>query len=298
MALRRRKYPSKLLLFGEYGVLLGLDALAIPFREFTGKLEKTGDEVDEHLLAFNKHLHKASKSLPYNINLERFEKDIERGLRFNSEIPLNYGLGSSGALVAAIFENYFEPKNKKQKTDLRALKTTLALLESHFHGISSGIDPLVSLVNMPVLVRKSGGVSLMDKSVLPSKRKLRFFLIDSNTPGKTGDMVTQFMDKMNEAEFSENFRTAYQLYSNGAIRNLINRDYVKFEENFRSLSEFQLHEMNELIPTHVQELFQKGLNSKLFSLKVCGSGGGGFFMGITHDKTALQEELNVPLIFF
>ena len=40
---------------------------------------------------------------------------------------------------------------KKQKTDIRALKTTLALIESYFHGVSSGIDPLVSLLKMPVL---------------------------------------------------------------------------------------------------------------------------------------------------
>lgn len=297
MALVRRKYPSKLLLFGEYGVLLGLDALAIPFREFSGKLEKKGDQEDERLLSLLIHIKKAIKALPYDVAIDQFEKDIKRGLMFNSEIPLNYGLGSSGALVASIFENYFEQKNKKQKVDLRALKTTLALIESHFHGISSGIDPLVSLVKMPVLVRKSGSVLLLDKPVIPPKRKIRFFLIDSNIPGKTGDMVTQFMDKMNEAEFSESFRCAYQMHSNGAIRNLVRKNYDKFEESFKKLSEFQLNEMTELIPPSVQDIFRKGLESNDFYLKICGSGGGGFFLGITHDKEKLKKSLNAPLIF-
>lgn len=297
MSLKRRKYPSKLLLFGEYGVLLGLDALAIPFPDFSGRLEKTGDEEDENLKALLQHIQKAIIALPFNVDVERFEKDIRRGLIFNSEIPLNYGLGSSGALVASIFENYFEQKNKKQKLDLRALKTTLALIESHFHGISSGIDPLVSLVKMPVLVRKSGSVDLLDKPVLPSRRKLRFFLIDSNIPGKTGDMVTQFMGKMNKADFSESFRSAYQLYSNGAIKSLVNKNYTKFEENFKNLSEFQLNEMSELIPPSVQDIFRKGLETGDFYLKVCGSGGGGFFLGITHNKHKLKETLNAPLLF-
>ena len=297
MSLKKRKYPSKILLFGEYGVLLGLDALAMPFPEFSGRLEKTGDEEDENLKKILLHLRKISHSLPYDVDVECFEKDITRGLRFNSEIPLNYGLGSSGAIVASIFENYFEPKNKKQKTDLRALKTTLALIESYFHGVSSGIDPLVSLLKMPVLVRKSGRVYVSVKPILPSRNKLRFFLLDSNMPGKTGDMVTQFMGKMNKVEFSDSFRSAYQKYSNGAITQLIDQNYSKFMICFKQLSEFQLNEMKELIPERIQKYFQKGIDSESFYLKICGSGGGGFFLGATTSKESISDHIDAPIIF-
>ena len=297
MALKRRKYPSKLLLFGEYGVLLGLDALAIPYPEFTGKLEVSGDVEEETFRKILERLKLAKSSLPFKIDIERFEKDITNGLMFNSQIPLNYGLGSSGALVASIFENYFEPKNKRQKTDLRALKTTLALLESPFHGISSGIDPLVSLINKPILVRKSGRVMYLNKPVLPHRRRLQFFLIDSNYPGKTGDMVTQFMERMTEIEFSETFRNAYQKYSNGSISSLLNGNFDRFTQRFKDLSEFQLDEMGLLIPENIKEIFRLGLHTGDFYVKICGSGGGGFFLGITKKKKQLRELLNEPILF-
>jgi mevalonate kinase len=297
MALSRRQYPSKLLLFGEYGVLLGLDALAMPFKKFSGKLERKGEVEDASLLRILDHLKKLENSLPFKINLGGFESDIKKGLKFNSEIPMNYGLGSSGALVASIFDNYFEPKKRGEKTDVRALKTTLALLESLFHGVSSGIDPMVSLLNQPVLVRKSGRVLLIDKPVMPNRRRLRFFLIDSNVPGKTGDMVTQFMEKINEAAFSQNFRMAYQQYSNASISNLLNRNYKRFENSFRALSGFQLEHMSELIPDHVKDLFTLGLESYMYSLKICGSGGGGFFLGATTEKEEVESMVNAPIIF-
>ena len=33
--------------------------------------------------------------------------DIKRGLFFKSSIPIGYGLGSSGALVSAVYNQYF-----------------------------------------------------------------------------------------------------------------------------------------------------------------------------------------------
>lgn len=289
MKLNKRKYPAKLLLFGEYGILLGLDALAIAFTEFSGKLVKTKEGPDEDLLKLYKYLKRISRDFPYDLNIKELEKDIKEGLRFTSEIPLNYGLGSSGALVASIFENYIDKKSLDTITDPRALKTSLALMESYFHGVSSGIDPLVSLIKKPVLVRRSGKVYLLDKPVVRKRKKLHFFLLDSNQPGKTGDLVSGFMDKMNEESFSETFRTGYKKYSNGAIRHLINRRYPEFFGKFIELSAFQLEHMHELIPDHVQPQFKKGLDSGEFALKICGSGGGGYFLGVTKSKDVLDK---------
>ncbi|HBH47906.1 MAG TPA: hypothetical protein DDX98_04670 [Bacteroidales bacterium] len=297
MAVKRRKYPSKLLLFGEYGILLGLDALAIPFSDYSGKLQLTNTNEDKHLRGIYAHLKKISQSLPFKVDLDKLNYDIKNGLAFNSNIPLNYGLGSSGALVASIFDNYFQPSSKREKTDLRALKTTLALIESHFHGVSSGIDPLVSLLRASILVRKSGSLMQLEKSIIPNRGKLRFFLLDSELPGKTGDLVTQFMGKMNEDGFSETFRSAYQQYSNGAIKNLLNKKLEAFLLCFKGLSEFQLAHMSELIPANIMNHFKDGIESKQYFLKICGSGGGGFFLGITSDVNAVEQAIDAPLIF-
>ncbi len=297
MALKRRKYPSKLLLFGEYGVLVGLDALAMPYPEFSGRLEKKGDEEDEVLRKIFNKLTKAQYGLPFNIDLTRFENDIKSGLTFNSEIPLNYGLGSSGALAASIFDNYFEIKNKKERADLRAIKTTLSFMESPFQGISSGIDPLVSLTRYTILVRQSGRVIFFKKSVLPHRRRLQLFLVDSNLPGKRGDMVTRFIDKLEELDFSDKFRSDYQKYSNNTVSCLINKKYDKFYKHFKELSAFQFKEMHVLIPDHIKTIFRLGLESDTFALKICGSGGGGFFLGVTDDKKKLKEIVKEPIAF-
>lgn len=296
MKLKKRLYPSKLLLFGEYGILLGLDALAVPFTEFSGRLVKTDAAPDESLLKLVKYLKRIARDFPYDLNIKELDLDVKMGLRFTSEIPLNYGLGSSGALVAAIFENYIDKKSLDSITDSRALKTSLALIESHFHGISSGIDPMVSLLKKPVLVRRSGKVYLLDSPVVRKRKKLHFFLLDSRKPGKTGDMVSGFMDKMNEPSFSETFRIGYKKYSNGAIRHLINKRYSDFYNKFGDLSYFQINHMQELIPEHIQPLFQKGLETKDYALKICGSGGGGYFLGVTQSKEVLEQFNNKDLI--
>ena len=36
-------------------------------------------------------------------------EDIDSGMIFQSDIPLAYGLGISGALTAAVYERYFDP---------------------------------------------------------------------------------------------------------------------------------------------------------------------------------------------
>lgn len=296
MKLNKRKYPAKLLLFGEYGILLGLDALAVAFTEFSGKLIKTKEKPDEDLQKMFSYLKRISRDFPYNLNIKELEKDIQEGLRFSSEIPLNYGLGSSGALVASIFENYIDKKSLDTITDPRALKTSLALMESHFHGVSSGIDPLVSLIKKPILVRRSGKVYLLDKPVVRKRKKLHFFLLDSNQPGKTGDLVSGFMDKMGEESFSETFRTGYKKYSNGAIRHLVNRRYTDFYEKFVELSAFQIKHMQELIPEHMLTQFKNGIDSGEFALKICGSGGGGYFLGVTKSKEVLEQFSKKDLI--
>lgn len=227
---------------------------------------------------FLAHLQSLEGVLPFVFKFSQLEKDIKRGLWFNSNIPYNYGLGSSGALVAAVFDSYFTVKGRNTKVDLRALKTSLALMESYFHGRSSGIDPLVSLIQNPVLVQKSGRVVLPEERILPSRRKLQLFLVDSQVPGKTGDLVTQFMDKINDLEFASTFRQAYQKHST-AIQHLLHKRIEAFMESFRNLSTFQYENMKELIPPTVSPLFERGLSSGLYALKICGSGEEAIFWG-------------------
>jgi mevalonate kinase len=91
----------------------------------------------------------------FKLDIEQFKQDIANGMFFDSNIPQGYGVGSSGALVAAIFERYSFSKHNPEnisKEDLKNIKSVFGEMESYFHGKSSGMDPLICYMNLPILI--------------------------------------------------------------------------------------------------------------------------------------------------
>jgi mevalonate kinase len=66
-------------------------------------------------------------------------------------------------------------------------------LESYFHGKSSGIDPLICFMNLPILIESKESV---DKVSIPKEElgKGAIFLIDSGITGETGPMIQIFFE--------------------------------------------------------------------------------------------------------
>ena len=56
------------------------------------------------------------------LNWRQFERDLKQGLWFCSNSPMGYGLGSSGAVCAALYTRYAS----KKASDLAILKKELA----------------------------------------------------------------------------------------------------------------------------------------------------------------------------
>ena len=85
------------------------------------------------------------KGLPSDLVLldwEALETDLDRKLYFDSSIPQGYGVGSSGALVAAIYDRYAVDKISKEEAiapqKLAEIKRVFANMESFFM-----VSPLV-----------------------------------------------------------------------------------------------------------------------------------------------------------
>ena len=124
-------YYGKILLFGEYSVLLGSMGLSIPYVHFRGELsfpnndkytdldyaKKSNKELSKYVEYIEKQV--IDGQMPVNIDVKRLKADISDGLFFDSTIPEGYGLGSSGALVASIYKKYANPSNPtfKEGTD-------------------------------------------------------------------------------------------------------------------------------------------------------------------------------------
>jgi len=287
-----RSYSSKVLLFGEYSVIKGSKALAIPYSHFSGKLElkRRGEQrqssfYETELLAFSDYLNDLSQrgELPCSLDLEKFSYDLSCGLVFNSTIPVGHGLGSSGALCAAIFDRYV----KEKITSIPALLSVLSKLESHFHGASSGLDPLVSLVDKSVIIETRDGAKVpypCDFSLDALKEKEKpwsLFLLNTKRTRKTEPLVNLFLEMCRNEQYESRIIEELIPLTNSCIDDLVNNHFDKFYMRMFELSALQYSLFKSMIPPLYQQIWNDGLKSRSFALKLCGAGGGGFLMGIS-----------------
>ena len=118
-------YYGKILLFGEYGIIEDSMGLSIPYSDYNGKflISKESNpksrKSNRQLYSFYQNLVelKASNSLPCSLDLKAFEKDLKNNIYFDSSIPQGFGIGSSGAIVAATYDRYCN-KNKSTRLEL------------------------------------------------------------------------------------------------------------------------------------------------------------------------------------
>ena len=162
----KSSYFAKILLFGEYGIIRDTMGLSIPYRNFWGNLSLPSKDSNENHLRSNNELKKffshlkeleVNGSLIASLRLEELSKDLQDGLYFESTIPQGYGVGSSGALVAAVYDRYSNNQltldNGISPDSIQKVKECLGQMESYFHGKSSGIDPTICYLQLPLLIR-------------------------------------------------------------------------------------------------------------------------------------------------
>ncbi|HFA49555.1 MAG TPA: mevalonate kinase [Bacteroidetes bacterium] len=279
-----KKYPAKLLLFGEHTVNLGSQALATPLPLFSGHWDfsENKNEWAGRLLEFAGYLNKAP--LFINLDINRFKKELSEGLFFNSNIPTGYGAGSSGALVAAIFDRYCMVREGR---DLILLKKVFAQMESFFHGTSSGTDPLVCYLNKAVILNKKE----IKTTVLPEMQlPFKLFLLDTGIKRQATPYIEYFLEKNKGVYFNKKIKKNYLPAVDSAIDCFINKKWESLFSEFNIISEFQYLYLKKMIPDKFNKIWKEGLESGYFKLKICGAGGGGFVLGMTNDFEKLKSE--------
>lgn len=271
--------------------------LAINYPLFEGRLNFQDSKkvrVDGELRAFWQYIKslQTKGSLINEFDLASFEFDIGQGLYFESTIPQGFGVGSSGALCASVFDRY----GKEQSFDLTKdgiarLKEIFSQLESHFHGSSSGVDPLISYLNTPILLFGQG---ILKTANIPSYTdgKGGMFLLNTARSRRTEPLVNLFLEKCNTTEFSALCKDELLPITNGCITSFLEGNTDGLFENFKKLSKFQYNNFTPMIPTLYRDIWLQGLEENLFSFKLCGAGGGGFMLGITRDLAQTQLVLS------
>ena len=276
-------YPAKILLFGEYTILNGSKALAIPYHELSGRWSFDDITSEASVISHEVLVSFLKLSLEDYLDYKRLKNDIDNGLWFDSSIPHGFGLGSSGALIAALYETY-----GAKKSHVLQDKQDLAKLEDYFHGSSSGIDPLVSLIQKPLLIHSFDHVEIYEHPMNLSG----FFLLNTNKPRVTGPLVSIYQEKMKDPEFKRGCAEVLSREVNFAVDAILGNDRSNLFHHLWLISKFQWEYFPEMIPTQMRGLWSKGLESGDYILKLCGAGGGGFILGFS-DKLSNTEKTEI-----
>jgi mevalonate kinase len=294
-------FYSKILLFGEYGIIKDSKGLSIPYNFYNGAL-KSDDNLsaeakksNESLLKFASYLEQIDSDI-VSFNSAELKSDVASGMYFDSSIPQGYGVGSSGALVAAIYDKYANDKitvlENLTREKLLKLKTVFSEMESFFHGKSSGLDPLNSYLSLPILINSQDHIEATGIPAQLSNGKGGVFLLDSGMVGETAPMVSIFMENMKQVGFRKMLKTKFIKYTDACVDDFLKGDIKSLFKNTKQLSTVALSHFKPMIPQQFHELWQKGIETNDYYLKLCGSGGGGYILGFTEDlekaKTSLK----------
>ena len=286
-------FYSKILLFGEYGIIKDSKGLSIPYNFYNGALKysQTRNDISADSNSILQEYYQYLKTLDNDLvrfNLDQMALDISQGMYFDSSIPRGYGVGSSGALVAAVYDRYALDKitvlENLTREKLLNLKAIFAAMESFFHGKSSGLDPLNSYLSLPILISSKNEI---EATGIPSQnttaQKAAVFLLDSGMVGETAPMVQLFMQKMKEEGFRNMLKNQFIKHTDACVDAFLNGDVNSLFRNTKQLSKVVLNHFKPMIPKKFHQLWALGIESNAFYLKLCGSGGGGYILGFTEN---------------
>jgi len=298
-------FYSKILLFGEYGIIKDSKGLSIPYNFYNGALKIDKNPSNEaiksnlNLLRFLEHLSELQNNNPelVTFNLNALKEDISNGMYFDSSIPQGYGVGSSGALVAAIYDKYANEKitvlENLTRAKLLRLKKIFSNMESFFHGKSSGLDPLNSYLSLPILINSQDNIEPAGIPSQSTNGKGAVFLLDSGIVGETAPMVNIFMENLKDHGFRKMLKTQFIKHTDACVDNFLQGDIKSLFNNTKKLSKVVLSHFKPMIPENFHQIWQNGIETNDYYLKLCGSGGGGYILGFTQDfekaKVSLKD---------
>jgi mevalonate kinase len=303
-------FYSKILLFGEYSIILHSMGLAVPYHLFGGRLvlkhitdsSRRIQQSNRELKAFCEYIEYKTQQNQIDVDFDftSLEFDIAQGLYFQSNIPQGFGVGSSGALTAALYERYVYDKIDRSSIlttdDILKLKLIFGQMESHFHGSSSGVDPLICYLNQPLLIKSKTAIETVKipefNGVKYEKEMGAIFLLNTNRPRKTEPLVNLFLEKCKQEDFKTLCTNELMVYNDNCINYFLSGEVQKLLAELKKVSQFQFEHFQPMIPPLYRQIWQYGLESDKYYLKLCGAGGGGFILGFTPHFNSIRSALS------
>lgn len=281
-------YPGKILLFGEYTVLHDSNSLAIPLYNKTANWDYDDLEFEsrESLDQFIDYLVLLGAA---EFDIDGFSKEWEEGLFLESTIPNGYGAGSSGAVVAALYDCFV----KNKTNDLKELRIIFQQMEAHFHGTSSGLDPLVSYTGQGIIIEDN---TINIQNVEENTLLDNLYLWDSGVSRKTGPLVTWYKDQLKSISFKNLVHGNLIPLNNSLITSFIEEENSIFIDKLKELEDFQFQYFKKMFPAEIKRELKKLKEKYSATVKLCGAGGGGFYLFYSDDDEISDSHI-IPLRF-
>ena len=101
------------------------------------------------------------------------------------------------------------------------------------------------------------------------------YLYDSSVNRSAKQYINQFSDLVKSEAF--NVRHICNQVDD-IIENILSETFTNMSTQLASLSDFQFYNLPNFIPEFVKPIWQEGLKNDSYYFKLCGAGGGGFFL--------------------
>jgi mevalonate kinase len=219
-------------------------------------------------------------------------KDFEDGWHYQSDIPIGFGLGSSGAFVAAIYDRYIQ--DQEGQTEGLSFDT-MSIMESYFHGSSSGMDPMVSWSGQAVYKDEKGLFQHISDPGWPEG--FRAYLLNTGIGRTTAPLVQQYKVKLGQEGFKVKVERQLIPMVEHAIHYYLSGTGLMLEECLHVISTFQREHFAWLIPDKVKEQWDLLVAMPGVYVKFCGAGGGGYFLVISASERELPGANELIRVF-
>ncbi len=209
--------------------------------------------------------------------------DAEEGWTYEADIPIGYGLGSSGAFVAALYDRYITKENSASPlSDLMMLSR----MEGYFHGSSSGMDPMVSFTAEAVYKNEGGVFQSVKDPGWPEG--FQVYLLDSGVERSTGPLVQIYKELLRDPDFKLKIERDLVPIVEHAIHFYLSGSGQMLEDCLNIISQFQREHFSMLIPDLVKDRWDELTEIPGVYVKFCGAGGGGYFQVISTNKNKID----------
>lgn len=98
---------------------------------------------------------------------------------------------------------------------------------------------------------------------------------------------------MKETAFQQMLQNKFIKLTDACVDDFLSGNIKGLFKNTKALSRVVLGHFKPMIPLKFHQLWKQGIDTNGYYLKLCGSGGGGYFLGFTEDidkaKTLLKD---------